>query len=306
MAVSARSKRAAAASVVAGAVLWGTVGVAQELAAPSANPATVAGVRSLGGGALLVLAVLVAGDGERMRAVLRTAPALALAAAAAITVFQLGYLTGIRLGGVAVGTLLAIGTAPVFAGVIGAVRGEPPGRRWVWATVLTVLGAAALLLGPQTTPGAPTGSARLLGAVLSVGAGAAYATATVVSRELLVRGLHGPSVMAVMFAGAGIALLPVTVLGGLGWVTSLPGALGAIWLAVATTLVGYRLFARGLRGVDAAGATTLTLAEPLTAAVLGVAVLGERLSPPGVLGAALLAAGLVLLARDPTSAQRAH
>jgi DME family drug/metabolite transporter len=42
--------------------------------------------------------------------------------------------------------------------------------------------------------------------------------------------------------------------------------------------------------------STLTLAEPLTAGILGVAVLGETLSPGGVVGLAVLAAGIVVLA----------
>jgi DME family drug/metabolite transporter len=42
---------------------------------------------------------------------------------------------------------------------------------------------------------------------------------------------------------------------------------------------------------------TLTLAEPLTAAVLSTALLGERLGAWGWLGAALVASGLVLAAR---------
>ncbi len=43
---------------------------------------------------------------------------------------------------------------------------------------------------------------------------------------------------------------------------------------------------------------TLTLAEPLTAAILGTAVLGERLGPLGWLGAALIATGLLVAAPE--------
>jgi DME family drug/metabolite transporter len=48
--------------------------------------------------------------------------------------------------------------------------------------------------------------------------------------------------------------------------------------------------------VRAATAGTLSLAEPLTASLLGIVVLGERPSPSGAAGAALLAAGLALAA----------
>jgi drug/metabolite transporter, DME family len=46
----------------------------------------------------------------------------------------------------------------------------------------------------------------------------------------------------------------------------------------------------------------MSLAEPLTAATLGVLVLGERLTPAGLAGAALLVAGLLLLAAAPAPA----
>ena len=43
-------------------------------------------------------------------------------------------------------------------------------------------------------------------------------------------------------------------------------------------------------------AATLTLAEPVTAALLGVSLLGERLGGGGALGAALVLGGLLVLA----------
>jgi drug/metabolite transporter, DME family len=63
---------------------------------------------------------------------------------------------------------------------------------------------------------------------------------------------------------------------------------------VMTIALGYVLFARGLAGLPASTATTLTLAEPLTAMLLGVLLLGERLPAVAWSGAALVAVGLVL------------
>lgn len=280
----------AAASVLAAAVLWGTVGAAQELGAPTASPAAVAGVRSLLGGLLLLASVLVARRGHQVVGVVRGAPLLAAGAVVSITVFQLGYLGGIRAGGVAVGTLLAIGSAPAFAGLAAWARRRPPGARWMVATAITIVGAALLLLaggGDATT---------LRGGALSIGAGASFAAYTLLAKGLLERGLSGPAVMAVVFTGSGVVLLPVLVTGGAGWVLTGVGAVTAVWLAAATTLVGYRLFARGLSGVDAPTAATLTLAEPLTAAALGVVVIGERLNAWSLAGAGLLLVGLVVTA----------
>ena len=69
-----------------------------------------------------------------------------------------------------------------------------------------------------------------------------------------------------------------------------------MFLGVVPTAVAYLLFARGLKLLSAAETATLTLAEPLTATLLGVIVLSEQLSAPAALGGALILGGLVVLA----------
>ena len=53
---------------------------------------------------------------------------------------------------------------------------------------------------------------------------------------------------------------------------------------------------RGLEHIGAGETATLTLAEPVTAVALGFAVLGERPGAAALAGAALVLAGLALLA----------
>ena len=67
------------------------------------------------------------------------------------------------------------------------------------------------------------------------------------------------------------------------------------------------MFGRGIAGVAVATATTLSLAEPLTAATLGVVVLDEQLPAAAVAGMVLVFAGLAVLAARamcPSSDQR--
>jgi DME family drug/metabolite transporter len=69
------------------------------------------------------------------------------------------------------------------------------------------------------------------------------------------------------------------------------------------TAIAYVLFARGLLRLDASEVTTLVLAEPLTATVLGALVLDERVGRGGAVGAALVLAGLAVLAFPHASAR---
>ncbi|MFU8839947.1 MAG: DMT family transporter [Nitriliruptoraceae bacterium] len=280
-------------AVLAAATLWGTLGIAQELGAPSAAPATVAGVRSLGGGLALVAIVVLSGGGARLAAAVRRAPGAVVGAAVSITVFQLAYLTGVRAIGVALGVLIAIGSAPAWAGLLAVLAGRRPGGRWVAATVATVAGAAVLLLVGGGDAGQDPGPFGVLAGLV---AGAAYGTYTTVSVRLVQAGADGTSAVAVTFTGAGLLLLPVLVAGDLTWIAGTRGTVTVLWITLGTTAAGYALFARGLAALDAPTVTTLTLAEPLAATVLAVVLVGERLSLPGWIGATLLVVGLAAVA----------
>jgi DME family drug/metabolite transporter len=102
--------------------------------------------------------------------------------------------------------------------------------------------------------------------------------------------------MGATFGLAGALLVPVLVATPLGWLAA-PRGLGlALYLGVVPTAIAYLLYANGLRVVSAGETTTIVLAEPLTAALLGVVALHERLQPAEVAGAALILAGLLALA----------
>ncbi|QBI20680.1 EamA family transporter [Egibacter rhizosphaerae] len=286
--------------VLAGAILWGTAGAAVALGPSEATTWQVALARlGLGAGLLLLLAAAtgrLGGPPRPLRA--------AVAAAAALAVFQAGYFTAIDRAGVALGTVVAIGSSPILAGVVERVAlGVRPERRWWPATALAVLGLA-LLLGADLR--AETGDA--LGIVAGLIAGLGFAGFAVASRRLS-RGAGDPAArMGWLLAGAAIVFAPaavgITVAAGdsLEWAASPPGLAMLGWLAVGATAVAYWLFGRGIARVPAATAATLVLAEPLTATALGVGVLAERPVPVQIVGALLVLAALVTLSvRRPTA-----
>jgi DME family drug/metabolite transporter len=134
------------------------------------------------------------------------------------------------------------------------------------------------------------------GVALALGAGGSYAAYTLSAKRMLDAGHRPEHVMAGAFGLAALALAPVLALTGAGWLLQPGGAALALFLGIVPTAVAYVLFARGLERLTAAETATLTLAEPLTAALLGLVALSERLSPSAGLGGALVLAGLVVLA----------
>jgi DME family drug/metabolite transporter len=284
--------------VVAAAVLWGTTGTAQALGPDAASPLTVGAARLVVGGVLLGILAVVLGwlrGGIRQWAVGPT-----LLAAAGMVAYQPCFFGGVDRTGVAVGTVVGIGSAPVFAGLLGmVVRGERPGRRWLIATTLAVAGTVLLVGAGNRSEVDP------LGVLLAVGAGAGYAVFVLGSKLLLDAGHDSNAVIAVTFMVAAVVLLPVALTTDLAPLGSVPGVVMVAHLGVLTVAVGYLLFGRGLSGVGVGTAGTLTLAEPATAATLGLLVLGERPGIGGFVGLLLIGAGLlVLLSIDGSPVRR--
>lgn len=282
---------AATGAVLTAAVLWGTTGTVQELAIPEASPLAVAAVRSLLGGAVLLAVAAV--RGRDAFATLRPHAAAIAVATVAIGVFQVGYLGGIRLAGVALGTLVAIGSAPAWAGLLALVGGRRPTATWWLATAVAVAGLAALA-APGSEPIAPAGIA--LAAMAGAGY-AGYVTATVRFAGAVDR----VALIAVIFTACGVLLVAVPAGRHVGPLT-ITALSGFLWLGLGTLVVGYLLFVAGLRRVDPPTATTLTLAEPVTATLLAVAVVGERLTPLALAGVVALLGGLAMAARSPATA----
>jgi DME family drug/metabolite transporter len=294
--------------VLTAAVLFGTTGTAQALG-PDIEPLAVGSARIVVGAALLSVIALATGRARGGsapgRARLGSADRrLVLVAGAFVAVYQASFFTAVADTGVAVGTVVALGSAPAFTGLFGRVfAGERLEGRWFAATGLACAGVCLLTLG-----GSSGGEVSAPGIGLALAAGAGYAGYAVIGKHLLDHGGTPEGVMAAVFGTGAIALLPALVLVDSGDLLTANGLALAAYLGVVTTAVAYILFAKGLARIGASETATLTLAEPVTAMALGVAVLGERPGAAALAGAALVLAGLALLAvrldRRPTSAPR--
>jgi DME family drug/metabolite transporter len=275
--------------VLLAALCFGTTGTAQALGPDGTDPVGVGAARILVGGALLV-AVAVA----RRRRGPRWAARPVAAAVAGVAVYQLAFFAAVADTGVAVGTIVALGSAPALAGLFEWIvdRRRPPAR-WVAATALACAGVALLALAGADA------DVSLPGIALAVTAGGAYAVYTLAAKRLLAAGHAPEAVMAAAFGIGALVLLPALVATQPGWLLHADGVALALFLGVVPTAVAYLLFANGLRRLQASETATLTLAEPLTAGVLGAVVLAESLSGPAVAGAGLVLAGLIALAMRP-------
>jgi DME family drug/metabolite transporter len=272
--------------VILAAVLWGTGGTAQALAPGAEDPLSIGALKiGIGGAAMLAFSVVSGGWSKGASA--RWRPLPVLACAMLVASYQVLFFTGITQTGVALGTISAIGSLPVWAGLIDLMFGKRPDARWLGATALAVAGSV-LLIGSGGSV-----SVDPLGVLLCIASGGGLVAFTAIAKGLLEERPHSV-VMGVTFTLGAVLLSPTLLFSDPGWVLSPTGLAVALELGLGATALAYILFASGLSRVSVSMAATLSLAEPLTAGLLGVLILGERLSSTAVLGMALLVLGLLL------------
>jgi len=271
--------------VLVGAILWGTTGTAQTFMPQTIHPLAVGASRlAVGGFSLLVILLI-------MRKIdFRNWPwKSTLYAAISMAIFQYLFFSSVRLTGVAIGTVVTIGSAPVFSGVIEwLLVKRRPTRVWIMATALAIIGCALLFLnkdGIVVNPG---------GIAMSLGAGLLFAFYTLVNKDVLEKVEPVPAV-AVIFSMSAIMLLPFLFLFETEGLMTGRGVSVVVYLGIVTTSVAYILFSAGLKRIPSSSAVTLSLAEPLTAALLSVIVVGERLSGTSWIGITLLLGGILVL-----------
>ena len=278
--------------------LWGTGGLLGSLLATASglSPLSVAAARLLAGGALLTAFNLAARQRPpRGRAAWTRIGVQALLAAG----FQSAYYASIALTSVSLATLITIGAAPVIvqAAELAATRQRP--SRDNLATIALALASLALLVGPPAGGNGET--ALLAGAGLALLSAAGFAATTLIGATP-VPGLGDLALTGYGSALGGLALLPLALPGNGTALAALalhpsPTALGLLAaLGAGPTALAYALYYRGLRSTPPSTAALMSLLEPLTATVLGVLLLGNRLGPARIAGMALLSISVIVTA----------
>ncbi|MEE1942037.1 EamA family transporter [Streptomyces sp. TRM 70361] len=288
--------------VVAG-VAWGTAGAAAALLyrASDLGPVALSFWRYVGGIALL-LAFLPLRAARRGRTVSapreprRRRVARTVATGLGLTLFQTAYFAAVQATGLAVGTVVTLGAGPVLI-ALGArlTMDERLGRGGLAAVLGALAGLVVLCLGGGGA------TVRPLGVGLALLSASGYAAVTLLTRWMGRDGGGGDPYTTTTWAfGVGaVCLLPLGLAEGL-----LPRtAVDPLWVltllaytAAVPTALAYALYFAGAAVVRAATASVIMLIEPVSAAVIAVVLLGERLTAATVLGTALLLAAVAGLA----------
>ncbi len=275
--------------VIGAASLWGSLGLFGRLAFDyGATPLEVASVRA----ALAFVGVLPIALVRYRRLLLQRAhiPLMIGYGAVGVGLFYYIYLVAVDHLPLAVAAALLY-TAPAFTVALSWALGWEPVRPRLLLPLGMVLTGAFLVTGAFRTLGAA--GLPALGIAAGAASGMVYALYTVLGKRIRE---HYDVVTTIFYAyGIGALVLalvapPWTVL------SAHPGAVPALLLmGLGPTLLAALLFYGGIRFIDASAASMLATIEPVVAALIGFAWLGEGLRGSTVAGTALILGAAVLL-----------
>lgn len=273
---------------LAGACLcFGTSGTAQALGPEAASPLVVGGARLLLG-ALGLWALI------KFREPKNLPRKLLWLGGCAVAAFQITFFSGVNLTGVALGTVIALGSAPAITAILNwFLYQKIPTSRWALATSITAFGIILLFFANGQV------KVNLAGVLLSLGAGASYASYALVSKELLNRAVLPDVVMSSLFIRGALLTSPLLLLliKESSWFFTIDSALMILWLSFISLTLAYFLYIRGLARTSTSNAATITLIEPVTATFLAAIVLKEAITTGQWIGIFLVIAGLALVDR---------
>ncbi|MEV2222840.1 DMT family transporter [Nocardia vinacea] len=203
-----------------------------------------------------------------------------------VAIIQASYFGAVAASSVSLATLITLGMSPVVVSLLEQLTGRRIMDRRRAATIgIAVLGVILLV-------GAPADDGIFAGAAMALVSACAFATLTLISARP-VPGLDVITTTGFAVTGGAVLLTPLAAISGLTFHPTPHSVALVIVFGLISTAVAYTLYLRGLSEVGAGTAAVLALLEPLTSAILAAAILGERLTPTGLVGAALLTAALV-------------
>lgn len=285
-------------AVLLAAFLWGTTGTIATFA-PNLSPLAI-GAAAMGGGGLLQ-AILARKSIKNNIAQINSNLVILAIGVISVFIYPLAFYSSMHLAGITIGTVVSIGTAPLFTALLERFFDHKKlSIKWFICFVLGISGVILLSLGEShssISSGQIKNEGQILGIFLGALAGLTYALYSWIAKRLIDRGIDSKASMGLIFGIGSLFLLPTLFFTGGNLFDENINIYVVGYMMLIPMFLGYVLFGYGLKTVPASKAITLTLFEPLVAAVLAIALVGEKLAPIGWIGMIFISLCLALLSK---------
>lgn len=264
-------------------VIWGSTYLVTTEFLPGFSPITVAMLRALPAGLILMMIV------RKLPTGIWWLRAFVLGALNISIFLGMLFVAAYRLPGGVAGTVLS--SQPLIVVILASLLLSSPARPSnIIGAFVGMGGVALLVLTPSATLDA-----------IGVAAGLAGATSMALG-SVLARKWRPPvsplTFTAWQLTAGGLLLLPAVLLAGHPIpVPTTTNLLGLVWLGLIGAALTYALWFRGIGRLSPSVVSSLLFLSPLTAVLLGWVLLGQALTPPQILGSGLVVGSIWLSQR---------
>lgn len=201
--------------------------------------------------------------------------------------FPMLFISAERLPGGVAGTLGSVSPLIVAMVAVPLLGDRLSAWRIGWG-IAGVVGVGLVILGPAAqldTPGIVAGL---------IGAGSMALGVTLAKRWGRPEGVSSVALVGWQLTAGGLFLVPLTlIIEGAPPAIDATAGVGYLWLGLFGGLLAYIVFFSGVGKLPVTSVAPLSLLSPMMAATVGVALLGESLSPAQLLGLAIALTSVV-------------
>ncbi|MCH7335899.1 EamA family transporter [Acinetobacter sp. NIPH 2699] len=285
-------------AVLVASVLWGTTGTAASYA-PNLSPLAI-GAIAMGGGGLLQ-ALLAHKNILSHLPQIRSYFPLLLVGMISVAIYPLAFYSSMRMAGITIGTVVSIGSAPLFTALLEKFFDQKAlSLKWLISFIFGVAGVLLLSIGESHSQGsssAISADQKSIGIILGLIAALTYSLYSWAAKKMIDQGVNSRASMGLIFGFGALILLPTLFFTGSNLFDEPVNLYVVGYMMLIPMFLGYLLFGYALKTISASTATTLTLFEPLVAALFAVLLVGERLAPIGWIGMVLIFMCLAVLSK---------
>lgn len=272
-------------------LLFSVTGTLQQLAPQGHTPVVITEVRMLLGSLTILLWCLWTHKLPSNWSAVPWKPMLI--AVVSVLLYQLLFFYSVAEVGVALGSVVAIATTPLWAAVVAFLLFKKSlSKFWVFATGFAILGVFVINAG-----GAFRSQSIDWRLLLPIAAGLYYGV-EIIEVGKVVEKINPETTMLLEMSLVAVLLLPVTFFFPTDWIFTTRGIWVSLGLGVITAGIAYPCFTYGIKYSTPVIVSTLALTELLMATALGIFFLHEKLTTPMIFGVVSLIVSVIVLIFD--------